>query len=407
MQAFLDSQPLLVGLVGAAATGAVLWLLREAPLLAWRRLLSLATTTLVLHSRDAIFVEVDDWLTRRPEVGRARRLMAAHAYDYAAMAWRWRLTLGDGFHLLAWRGRYLSVHRTVQSAPNLGLTLAGRADQTITLRSLGRSHAALSALLEEARLAWYGEDRLRVFSYDRGWVMVDTRAFRSLETVFLPTAQKARLVDDVRRFVASREIYPRRGTPWRRGYLFKGPPGTGKTTLVAALAGVVGRPVYVLNPSSLQGDSDLLAAVNSIEANGVLLIEDVDAIRISEDRSAPPATAAESLAETLKPRTGGLTLSGLLNAIDGVAAREGRILFLTSNHADRLDPALIRPGRVDVVEDIAPLGRAEAAAMIAAFGAPAALLDTLALPIAGAALQARLLAEDAQRQPAFDELEAA
>jgi chaperone BCS1 len=46
--------------------------------------------------------------------------------------------------------------------------------------------------------------------------------------------------------------------------------------------------------------------------------------------------------------SGGITFSGLLNALDGVAAQEGKVLVMTTNHVERLDPALVRPGRIDI-----------------------------------------------------------
>jgi len=99
-----------------------------------------------------------------------------------------------------------------------------------------------------------------------------------------------------------------------------------------------GMPLYVLNPSSVRSDSELLSRVHShVQDRSVLLIEDIDAFSFSHDREA---------------RAGGdqdrLTLSGLLNALDGVATPHGLLVFVSSNHPDTLDPALVRTGRLDV-----------------------------------------------------------
>jgi chaperone BCS1 len=156
---------------------------------------------------------------------------------------------------------------------------------------------------------------------------------RPLESVVLPDQALEDLLDDLRDFYRSAAWYADRGIPYRRGYLLHGPPGTGKTTLVLAVAGDLKLSVAVLSLSSrLMTDESLRAMVDELPVATVLLIEDVDCV-FKESRTTNGDT--------------GVTLSGLLNALDGVSSREGRVLFLTTNHPERLDPALVRPGRVD------------------------------------------------------------
>ena len=78
--------------------------------------------------------------------------------------------------------------------------------------------------------------------------------------------------------------------------------------------------------------------------NSIILLEDIDAAFVSREMN----PKLESAYQGLTP----LTFSGLLNAIDGVTSTEGRIVFMTTNYIERLDPALIRPGRVDYKEYI-------------------------------------------------------
>jgi chaperone BCS1 len=133
-----------------------------------------------------------------------------------------------------------------------------------------------------------------------------------------------------------------RGIPYRRGYLLYGLPGTGKTSFISALAGHFGYSICMLSLSERTLDDDRLNyLLNNAPPNCFMLLEDVDAAFVSRDLfDNSQHRAYEGMTR--------VTFSGLLNAIDGVTSTEERLLFMTTNHIDRLDPALIRPGRVDV-----------------------------------------------------------
>jgi chaperone BCS1 len=197
---------------------------------------------------------------------------------------------------------------------------------------------------------------------------------------------KQEIITDSKRFIDTEDWYIARGIPYRRGYLFYGPPGTGKTTMAVALAGHLNRPVYVLNLSTVGDDDSLQEAFSTVDSEGIVLLEDVDAFSVAQSRGdaeTPEETPAQRRRrkreeeededfddddeefdgrKSRRPKTFGpmkaydnVTLSGVLNAIDGVIATEGRILIMTTNHIERLDPALIRSGRVDVQFEITPL----------------------------------------------------
>ena len=127
----------------------------------------------------------------------------------------------------------------------------------------------------------------------------------------------------------------------RRGILLHGPPGCGKTSLILALAGHLGLGISVLNLSDPNmTDTVLQARIADLPRNTILLLEDIDAAFLSRDSVTSVGSAHGGQSQ--------VTLTGLLNALDGVVASEARLCFLTSNYPERLDPALIRPGRVDV-----------------------------------------------------------
>ena len=144
------------------------------------------------------------------------------------------------------------------------------------------------------------------------------------------------LCNDILKYQASQKWYTDRGIPYRRGYLLYGPPGTGKTSFTLAVAGALKLNICYLNLSSGRLDDDSLNNVLSYApANSIILLEDIDAIFVQRE-------------SVQKGEKGGVSFSGLLNALDGVRAQEGSILFMTTNHKEKLDPALLRPGRCDV-----------------------------------------------------------
>ena len=146
--------------------------------------------------------------------------------------------------------------------------------------------------------------------------------------------------DIVEEFIHNPKWYTQRGIPYRRGYLLYGPPGCGKSSFITALAGHLEYSIRVLNLSDRGLSDDRLNYLLSIAPQqSIILLEDINAAFVSREDHPSMKTAYDGLSR--------LSLSGLLNALDGVASTEARILFMTTNYLERLDPVLIRPGRVD------------------------------------------------------------
>eukprot|EP00962_Isochrysis_galbana_P059612 scaffold33304_cov129-Isochrysis_galbana.AAC.3 len=168
------------------------------------------------------------------------------------------------------------------------------------------------------------------------WQREQRAKARSLTSVVLPEATMGDLVQDVDDFVSEETAawYSDHGIPYKRSYLFYGVPGAGKTSLIQALAGKYCRNLCYLSPTHPDmTDDSLKNAFVRAAPNSIIVLEDVDALFGPKRQNTVDKCP--------------LTFSGLLNALDGVGPGGGTIVIMTSNHRDRLDPALLRPGRVD------------------------------------------------------------
>lgn len=312
------------------------------------------------------------------------------------------------------------------------LTLEGGSQmraQELDIDCFGRSTDPIKRLLAEIKI-WNVKNNMsrtivrspaQHHRWGTPWMKTSERPCRPMETVILDTEQKARIRQDINEFLhpSSSSWYASRGIPYRRGYLFHGPPGTGKTSLSFALAGLFGLDIFIIPlMDSELSEARLALLFNELPKFCIVLLEDIDSAGVVEKREddesgkedddddsddnhdneqgklqinggaveskelfdpqkttvddfvkallrnfKPPPTRRSSRNSSRRssrdrrgrnkrassPEKGSkISLSGLLNVIDGVAAHEGRVLIMTTNYPEKLDAALIRPGRIDM-----------------------------------------------------------
>ncbi|KLO17576.1 P-loop containing nucleoside triphosphate hydrolase protein [Schizopora paradoxa] len=185
------------------------------------------------------------------------------------------------------------------------------------------------------------------------WVKAVTKNRRALNTLILPEGIKEKLISDAREFLASEEWYTWAGVPHRRGYLLYGEPGTGKSSTIHALASELGLEIYYVQLSSQGMDDHCLGRlIADTPSRCILLLEDIDCAFATRDEDEDEEPEVDMFGNPVPspytPMRTDVTLSGLLNVLDSVTSEEGRITFATTNHIEKLDPALIRAGRMDV-----------------------------------------------------------
>ena len=182
------------------------------------------------------------------------------------------------------------------------------------------------------------EDMITVYENNGGqWSISKEKRVRKIESVIFKQDFINTVLSDIKDFISSESWYLEMGIPYKRSYLLYGPPGTGKSSFAQALAGLIKYSICFVNCSDRINDFYFNYLLNRAPKKSIILIEDVDSI-FSERKNVE--------------KNNSLTFSGFLNAIDGVRSQEGRILIMTTNFKERLDPALLRPGRVDEMYEI-------------------------------------------------------
>lgn len=164
---------------------------------------------------------------------------------------------------------------------------------------------------------------------------------RRLDSIVLPDDIIKPLVDDLAVFLGAEARYSQLGIPWHRGYLLHGVPGTGKSSLAAALAAHFALDTYFLVPTAIESDDSLMQMLAEISPRSMLVIEDIDVMHAARDRNDDTSR--------------GVSMQALLQALDGMVTPHGQVLVMTTNRVDVLDPALRRPGRADLTIEVPQL----------------------------------------------------
>ena len=241
------------------------------------------------------------------------------------------LSPGEGFHIFTLDGRFMWMTRELQVVQTVL--------EKITLSTFGRDKKPLEEFIRAALAHRISRELNKIAIYvpnpfnHSDWMRAKLGNNRKLASIVLKAGQTESILADLSRFFASRDRYETLGIPWRRGYLLYGSPGTGKTSLVTAIASELSLNVCSVSlASSGLNDDRVNALLSSVPPRSIILIEDID----SFFRQREQANAQMKL-----------SFSGFINALDGVASHEGSVVFMTTNFPELIDDAVIRSGRVD------------------------------------------------------------
>ena len=193
-------------------------------------------------------------------------------------------------------------------------------------------HREVAEKFYDAVCEWSCEVRGEILVFQDGYFRKNKELFDSIkgatfDNLILPDALKQQLQNDFAQFFSSRETYERYAIPWRRGAIFIGPPGNGKTHTIKALINSLGQPcLYIRSFKSDDTEQENIAEVFKRARMGpcIMVLEDLDAMLHDQNRSF------------------------FLNELDGFQPNTGVAVLATTNHPEKLDPAILdRPSRFD------------------------------------------------------------
>jgi mitochondrial chaperone BCS1 len=397
----------------------------------WASFLTYFTASVVIDAYDTIYENLLSWAAEQDDLKRVRSLKvqsadysdevdelkgdgkAAEGAIFNFNSWAAkvppRYEPDTGYHWFRHKGHWFKFSRESNKVQGGWMGMMIQDQEIVRLTVLGRSTKPIKDLILDTRDRNLNKQIAKTTvrrpspkdQRGRGrqaWNKVAVRPSRPMGTVVLDSQQKAAILRDINDFLdpATSRWYSNRGIPYRRGILLHGPPGTGKTSLSFALAGVFGLDIYCMSLSEKTlSEEDLILLFNSLPKRCIVLLEDIDSAGVVGRKTDTPKDEAEKtkgeskdkkedaaaekkvesaettasiiakeVAKAVKSagegsdrsaggRPGstndlGITMSGLLNAIDGVASQEGRVLIMTTNYPEKLDDALMRPGRVDM-----------------------------------------------------------
>ena len=337
----LMSNQLLLGGIGTLAFGSLMYVLRAVP----EKILDLIERTVwtkvFVESLSNEYRDVDAFIEGRRLGFFSRSLEIKDGTIKTGFGRGWGTYNGTLF-------KYAKTKATQQITPL----------ETITVSFLTRDRRVVDAFITDSRPEEH-RNSITVSMYAAGGSAGSLRRRkRGLETVFVDAAIKDRLVQRFTWFLGAEEWHSSRGIPWKLGVVLHGPPGTGKTSLIHALASDFGFDIKYIK--SLHG---LGAAFLSGTKTDLFVIEDIDTIAGSLTRSHERAASALSDEHFMR----GSSLHEILNSMDGLQTPDGLKFIVTTNHITRLDPAIVRPGRIDDVIEVGPLALSSARQMFKAF----------------------------------------
>jgi chaperone BCS1 len=355
----MDKQTLISGIIALCGT-AVLISFKQVVINGFWWLIRMATTTIEISNTHVIFYTLMEYLERTTALKlKVVKLMNG---PWGQLPYT-TISVGSGVHFIKLLGRTAMIVMIENHNTNswMGEKLL------LKIIILGKHPKFINELrdvLDESfhRISYHNESLMKIYTYkgdEKQGDWTDTLSIhkRNLNTIYIPAIQKRRIISAIEEFYKSENDHYQKGIPHHLGIMLYGPPGTGKTSLIQALASYFDVHICYLHSSELRYIQN---AMTLLPKNAWIVIEDIDSNDVTHLQV--DTASKETKKSTRINKNGTLeqvefTLDQVLNCWDGMLASEGRILFITTNHPEKINPVLLRPGRIDIREEIGYVGK--------------------------------------------------
>jgi chaperone BCS1 len=342
------AQPILTGGVGTVMFGSAMYFVKGVPLWIHSFVKRMITINVTLNSDSHLYHEILGVLS----AGR----VGAFARNYTTDG-RGDIVAGFGRSVAVVERRLVTFNRHI-------IPDKFKMTESLEITVFSRNVDVLRRIVEKAKTP-KNDNTVKVYTGTSYWQHPVRKRRRSLDTVFVNGDIKNRIIKKVEWFLANEDWYLQRGIPYKLVFLLHGEPGTGKSSLVYGIASF-----FKKNLGSATRISSIDELLRHLPDDTLAVVEDIDMLTVNrdpEDDDVDPESAPAAATDNDPAATELSALHVLINTLDGLSTPHGLILFITTNFRERLDVALIRPGRVDEDMLIGPLDRETTAQMFAAF----------------------------------------
>lgn len=358
---FPQAQAALITTSSVAAAGLVGFLLMKLPRVISNFFYSQCQTSLVFNTASTSWSQYNQmqylaflrWFAKNKWFGWSRVI------TLDGEAWKEQGAVGPGVgtHFFIYKRRFFLFR--IAELDSQGTSTS---KYKISISVIGRNKQPIYDLMDEFMDKGDNENQIAVYTSSKDeWSWLTRLKKRDEKTMIISESVQRELIDRVREFADSKKWYEERGLDYKLCILLYGPPGTGKSSLARLVASILNRDLYLMNPD---GSANYMSLFQRAKG-GVVLMEDIDAFGITGKRTEVETDVETGRSKVLPEGEGvllesnedklqtalnemmGGSLSGLLNGLQGVIGLDDTIILMSTNHPEKLDPALIRDSRVD------------------------------------------------------------
>lgn len=345
IQNFFQNNPIFAMAMSFGGAGIVSFWLKDVPKSIYNLLRRELTTELTITSQNAVFYDFLKWIERNYGHKNFRRLKVCNG-KWGSSDEKVTTSIGYGTHFIRYKQTIFLITLNKESANQ-----TERDKETITLIKLGRKRKVFDDFIKDVVVTETDLSKTKIYKMEDYWTFTKDQTKRNIDSIFIEDYKKELLLKSLDKFINNERWYLDNGIPYQLGILLYGPPGTGKTSLIKAIAGYLNYPIFYLHSEKLY---KIELAMSTLPDNCIVVIEDIDSNSVthtrivSENDNKIRSKENENIFESFRT----LSLSEILNSLDGIFSVHGRILIATTNHIESLDAALIRPGRIDIKVEI-------------------------------------------------------